>query len=85
MQQGSECMSKTREIYFLRLIGRIIVFIVDILIYIFDKEKFNIVEGSNFFNKFTPVHILWIIWMWDMILQLIPIKAYISIGSQKGV
>lgn len=83
MQQGSERMSKTRGIYFLRLIGRIIVFIVAILIYIFDKEKFNIVEGSNFFNKFTPVHILWIIWMWDMIMQLIPVKAYISIGSQK--
>ena len=66
MQQGSERMSKTRGIYFLRLIGRIVVFIVAVLIYIFDKEKFNIVEGLNFFNKFTPVHILWIIWMWDM-------------------
>ena len=45
MQQESERMSKTRGIYFLRLIGRIIVFIVAVLIYIFDKEKFNIVKN----------------------------------------
>lgn len=34
-------ISKTRRIYFLRLIGRIIVFLIAIFIYIFDREKFN--------------------------------------------
>ena len=76
-------ISKTRRIYFLRLIGRIIVFLIAIFIYIFDREKFNIANGWIFFNEFSPLHILWIIWMWDMALQLIPVKAHISIGSQK--
>lgn len=83
MQHGNERISKTRGIYFLRLIGRVGVFLIAILIYIFDKEKYNIADGWNFFNEFSPLHLLWIIWMWDMVLQLIPVKAHISIGSQK--
>ena len=76
-------MSKTRSVYFLRLVGRILVLFTVILLYIFDEEQFNIAEGMNFFNKFSLLHILWTIWMIDMIFQLIPVKAHISIGSQK--
>ena len=82
MQSKSLGMSKTRGVYFLRLIGRIIVFLVVIILYIF-KESFNIANGLDFFKEFSLLHILWCIWMWDMILQLIPVKAHISIGSQK--
>ena len=75
--------SKTRKIYFLRLTGRIIVLLTAVLIYIFDKDKFKVADGWNFFSDFSPLHLLWGIWMWDMILQLIPVKAHISLGSQK--
>ena len=83
MKHETLVTSKTRKIYFARLIGRIAVFLIAISIYIFDREKFNITNGWNFFNEFSILHILWIIWMIDMALQLIPVKAYISIGSQK--
>ena len=83
MQQSREHTSKTRKIYFFRLIGRIIIFLIAILMYIFDREEFNIADGLNFFNKFSFLHVLWIIWMIDMVQQLIPVKAHISIGSQK--
>ncbi len=83
MQPGKEKISKTRGIYFLRLAGRIIVFLVAVLIYIFDRKQFAVTDGTDFFRDFSALHILWIIWMWDMILQLIPVKAHISIGSQK--
>ena len=83
MKETKNRMSKTRGIYFLRLLGRIIVFLISVLIYIFDKENFDIADGMNFFDKFSPLHLLWIIWMWDMVLQFIPVKAHISIGSQK--
>lgn len=83
MQQGNERISKTRGIYFLRLIGRISVLLSAVLTYIIDKDKFNIADGWNFFSEFSPLHLLWGIWIWDMILQLIPVKAHISIGSQK--
>ena len=76
-------MSKTRKIYFLRLIGRTVVFIIAILTYIFDRNMFEVAKGCTFFNRFSLLHILWALWMVDMVLQLIPVKSHISIGSQK--
>lgn len=75
--------SELRKIYFLRLAGRIIVLLATALLYVFDKESFNVADGWNFFSRFSLLHLLWGIWIWDMILQLIPVKAHISIGSQK--
>ena len=83
MQKEREHISKTRGIYFLRLTCRIAIFFIVIMIYVLDVEKFKIADGWNFFCKFSPLHLLWIIWMWDMVLQLIPVNANISIGSQK--
>ncbi len=76
-------MSKTRRIYFLRLAGRLIVLLMFVLLMIYDREEFEILKGMNFFRGFSVLHVLWGIWMLDMVLQLIPVKAYISIGSQK--
>lgn len=75
--------SKVRKIYFLRLVGRIIVLLAAVLLYISDRNSFNVADGWNFFSRFSLLHLLWGIWLWDMILQLIPVKAHISIGSQK--
>ena len=83
MQKKNESTSETRKIYFLRLIGRCIVFLIAVLMYIFNREEFNIAIGMEFFQRFSLLHILWGIWIWDMVLQLIPVKAHISIGSQK--
>ena len=76
-------MSKTRKIYFLRLIGRIVVFFLALSLYIFDKTAFSVADRRHFFSAFSPLHLLWMVWMWDMVLQLIPVKSHISIGSQK--
>lgn len=83
MQKNGAGISKTRGIYFSRLIVRIIILIIAIMIFIFDRDIFNIADGWKFFDEFSPLHLLWGVWMWDMILQLIPVKAQISIGSQK--
>lgn len=76
-------MSKTRARYFLRLFGRIVILLIGVLTYIFDKEQFDVAKGWNFFHSLSLMHLLWGIWLWDMILQLMPVKAHISIGSQK--
>ena len=76
-------MSKTRKRYFLRLIGRIIIFIVCILLYIFHPKSYDILDGWNFFKSFSIFHILWIIWVIDMLLQIVPIKNKLPLGSQK--
>ena len=75
--------SKVRKIYFARLFGRIAVFILALFMYFLKKSEYDILSGFNFFDSFSILHILWAVWIYDMILQLIPVKAHISIGSQK--
>ena len=76
-------MSKTRRIYFFRLIGRIAVLGVAVVMYILNKDVYGAADGWNFFKEFSPLHLLWLVWMCDMVLQLVPVKSHISIGSQK--
>ena len=83
MQIENMRTSKTRKIYFTRLFGRCLILILTVLLMIFNKQEFDIIKGWGFFERFSPLHLLWALWIWDMILQLIPVKAHISIGSQK--
>ena len=75
-------MSKTRKQYFARLIGRIMIFVI-CLIMCFKPQFYNILDGMNFFDRFHILHFLWLIWVADMILQIIPIKNKVALGSQK--
>ena len=75
-------MSIIRRKYFLRFLGRIAIFI-GCLIMCFYPKNFDILKGMNFFNSFHIFHLLWGIWMVDMILQIIPIKNSVALGSQK--
>ena len=76
-------VSPLRKRYIARLIGRCIVFVVCIVMYITAPSEFDILNGLQFFHKFSLLHILWVIWLIDMICQLIPIKTHIPLGSQK--
>lgn len=75
-------MSKTRKQYFARLFCRIVIFIV-CSIMCFKPQFYDILEGMNFFNAYHPLHLLWLIWVFDMLLQIIPIKNKVALGSQK--
>ena len=75
-------MSVTRKSYFLRLFGRVVVFIV-CLIMCMDSQNFDILSGMNFFDRFHILHILWLVWVGDMFLQIVPIKNKVALGSQK--
>lgn len=76
-------MSPTRKKYILRLIARILIFFACLMVYIKTPEYFSILEGNNFFHTFSIFHLLWLTWMVDMILQIIPIKNKVPLGSQK--
>ena len=77
-----KAMSPTRKRYFARLVGRIVVFFVCLLL-CFKPQVYDILQGMNFFGGFHVFHILWVIWMFDMILQIVPIKNKVALGSQK--
>lgn len=83
MEKGNYKISKTRRIYFVRLIARCIVLLLTGIIFFLAKDQFDVVKDLNFFKEISVFHILWAVWMVDMIMQLMPVRAYISIGSQK--
>lgn len=76
-------MSDMRTRYALRLVGRVIVLVIGALFCIYDPAQFDVLQGANFFRSFTWLHLLWGIWVIDMAAQLFPLKAQISLGSQK--
>jgi len=75
-------MSLIRKQYFIRLFCRIIIFIL-CFIMSFKPQFYDILEGMNFFDGFHILHLLWLVLVFDMILQIIPIKNKIALGSQK--
>ena len=69
--------------YIFKLVFRCVLFLGLACLYIFKKEEFSILVGWGFFERFSILHVIWLIWLADMVMQLMPVRAYISIGSQK--
>ena len=76
-------MSRMRKIYTARLVGRCLVLAACAAVAIIRPEEFSIIGPGMFFRRFSPLHLLWGLWMIDMIAQLFPIKDKLSIGSMK--
>ena len=76
-------MSDMRRRYALRLAGRLAVLAACIVLCIASPEAFTVLRGMNFFHSFSPLHLLWVVWVIDMVAQLLPVRAQIALGSQK--
>ncbi|MBQ9704110.1 MAG: hypothetical protein IJV68_06160 [Clostridia bacterium] len=78
-------MSPTRRIYFLRLIGRVFALGCAIALLFVYPESYNVIEQGGFFSAFSPHHVLWGVWIIDIICQIFPVgkQATISLGSMK--
>ena len=77
-----EKISPIRKLYFTRLFGRIAIFII-CLVLCLEPSNYNILKGMNFFKEFHILHLLWFVWICDMVVQIIPIKNKVALGSQK--
>ena len=76
-------ISPTRRQYILRLIGRGFVFLICIFCSFLYPQVFTVLEGNSFFNTLSPLHLLWVVWVIDMFLQIVPVKNKVALGSQK--
>lgn len=78
-----EPLSNVRKSYILKFSARCIILVLCVLILFFDPEQLDILKGLNFFKKFSLLHLLWGVWVFDMLCQLLPIRKKIALGSQK--
>ena len=76
-------MSEIRKKYILKLVGRSIIFVLCALACAFAPQSFSILEGLNFFRGWSVYHLLWFIWVVDMIHQILPIRNKLPLGSMK--
>ena len=76
-------MSPTRKIYVTRLAGRCLILVLCAVMCVYWPGGFDVLNGMNFFRSLSPLHLLWGIWVADMILQIFPIRNKVPLGSQK--
>lgn len=73
--------SKIRRLYIAKLVGRCIILLLCGYLCWKHRGVFSVLD--DFFGGFSILHILWGIWMLDMIRQVVPVKDKIALGSQK--
>ena len=76
-------MSNLRKAYMIGLVLRCLIFCSCVLLFIFYPAEFGILENANFFSRFSVLHLLWGVWVADMIMQLVPVRKKVPLGSQK--
>lgn len=75
-------VSDIRKRYIIRLVARCMILVAAFALYFTGFEKHDVLQGFAFFQKFSVMHLLWAVWMVDMLSQLIPVKN-IALGSHK--
>ena len=73
-----------RKKYISRFLFRCIAFAAVFVLSATRPEIFSVCEGNGFFRELTLLHVLWVIWMCDMFIQLVPSDRLVSVGSQKN-
>ena len=76
-------MSEMRKRYFWKLAGRCVVFALCAVACVVAPEGFGVLEGMNFFRECSWLHVLWVVWMADMLPQILPYPSRIPLGSAK--
>ena len=69
--------------YRLRLAFRVLTAVATVWVLLADRTAFQVLTGWGFWQQLSPLHLLWVIWMGDMVLQLIPTRQVMALGSQK--
>ena len=78
-------MSKMRKIYMGRFIFRCLTLLTMTGLLYLTPGQFEPFYAGRFFAKPTLLHLLWIVWVCDMLSQLIPSgKVVTALGSQKS-
>ncbi len=69
--------------YHIRLTVRTLVFIACVVLYFVYPQFFDPVPGFAFFKSFSVCHLLWLLWVFEILTPLISAKGMISMGALK--
>ncbi len=90
MRQHQETLARTpanglamKKVYQLRLGFRLLLSLGCFLLFFFKPDAFDVLDGWQFFHRFSWLHIAWIIWMASMLTQLWPGNHRLLLGSKK--
>lgn len=72
-----------RRKYLFRLTFRIAAALAALLLQLLRPEVFAVLDGAAFFRGFSVLHLFWLVWAGDMVLQLLPLRRHMTLGSQK--
>lgn len=72
-----------QQLYRLRLYIRIAIAIGCFLLYFLKAEAFEVLSGWEFFRRFSWLHLVWAVWMANMLAQIIPGASNLLLGSRK--
>ena len=75
-------ISDIRKKYIVRLVCRCVILVCAAVLVFTDFACNDILQGLDFFRKRSWLHLLWIVWMLDMLQQLYPARN-IALGSHK--
>ena len=74
-------ISPMRKTYIMKLIGRCLALIFCICLALMHPGQFNVLK--DFTDSVSVLHILWFVWVVDMLVQLVYVKNHVPLGSQK--
>ncbi len=72
-----------RQKYLLRFFFRLFVLILAFVLYFFDADGFQIIEPHQFLKRFSVFHLLWFVWVVDMLFKIFPLKGMFALGATK--
>ena len=83
MKKPIRILSYFRKLYQSRFAFRCAVLAVTVALYFLAPGQFEVLYGFNCFHRLSVFDALWVIWMVDIVMQLIPSRRFWPLGSQK--
>ncbi|MDD3165338.1 MAG: hypothetical protein PHS97_05725 [Oscillospiraceae bacterium] len=75
--------STMHRVYWVRFACRMAIFFAVIWLYAAKRDAFSVLQAGQFFARPSALHLLWLIWCADMVMQLIPCGHHFLLGSEK--
>ena len=72
-----------RKLFQARFVFRLCVLALTIVMCFTRPDSLGVLHGLTFFHEFSWLDFLWIAWIVDMVMQFVPVRGYLPLGSLK--